>query len=1199
MITSQKSLYKNIGLFLMMGILFFICPSYVFASWDTTTSLPINRYLSVAAAPGNGYIYIMNGYINTSASSSGTSDGRSFYALQNADGTLGAWSEASASIPANLMRAAAGVTTYNGYIYIAGGAINSPSWDGNIWYAKPEATGDITAWTQASTYIPSWIGSSPYVGAYYGYLYAGGGFNAFGTETTGDPQRSTRFYYAQLGSDGAPGTWTQTTGLPESTTDGQLVFYDERAYLISGFSSNVYYADISSGAIGSWTATTSLPSAVSSPSAHVIGGYIYVVQGGSTAFYYSKIQTDGTLGAWAAGDTLSAIVHPYNQGTYYNGYYYLIGDQSDTANLTRALYDEIVIPGNLFGPARIITNLTGYAHSFAADIDGDGDEDLLVGAISTGQIYWYENTDGNGTFGPQQFAASQAPSTTDRMTLFMSDIDGDGDLDIISGSVYNNMIYCYKNDGYGSFGSAISVATADGGSWRIFVAAADIDHDGDQDIVSAAYGSEIIAWHENTSGDGTSWTIHDITALSDFATDGAWTAQTADIDSDGNMDVLAVSNWDTNGLVWFENATGNGDSWTGHAIATSSDRSRFTDAADIDGDGDLDALYATWGDDIIAWYENTDGAGTFGPQQVIYTITGLGPQIVYAADFDNDGDMDAVSVGDASAQEFNWYENTSGDGSSWTVHTVDTGQQSTVCIGDLDGNSSPDLISYAKDTVVVAWYKNLGPSQTANSPPDVPTAISPANGSIFASGPVTLDAKAFSDPDSGDTLMESLWMVRRADSVYGRSDYDESFNFATTSGDLTSHEVTGLASGMKYFWKVGYTDSGSGITSWSGEYHFKIGTSVSDALPEVIAGTELADFKMVSFPCWLDDPSALSTFDISYDTRYYRIGHYIPSRNSGEYVEINDPDAVINPGEGMWVLARDGMDIVAEGIPVSTEYDIEVPLYYNSGNGNGWNQIGCPNAKDYYWAELQVIEYDAEGDILFGPAPISELDTDNEYIDVRIWEWADGAYASYAPDDNFIVKAYEGYWVRAKKANVRLNFPVSAQYSANRFSGNGNGLAMFFKGGKKWVNEWIVASPMSADVSDDSPPMPMGVFADSDTDRASSTGGCFIATAAYGSPLDRHVRMLREFRDDCLLSSGAGRLFVELYYRYSPPAAEYIAGHEGLRTAVRIGLLPVVGLSYLALYHPVMLAGLLILLAAVTGWMLFCLPKKNFRIISN
>ena len=93
--------------------------------------------------------------------------------------------------------------------------------------------------------------------------------------------------------------------------------------------------------------------------------------------------------------------------------------------------------------------------------------------------------------------------------------------------------------------------------------------------------------------------------------------------------------------------------------------------------------------------------------------------------------------------------------------------------------------------------------------------------------------------------------------------------------------------------------------------------------------------------------------------------------------------------------------------------------------------------------------------------------------------------------------------------------------------------------------------------------LPCGGGGSSSVSGGGSGGGCFIATAAYGSLLEPHVALLREFRDSYLLTNTAGKTFVSLYYTYSPPIADYIAEHEFLKKVVRLLLLPLIGLSYL------------------------------------
>jgi uncharacterized repeat protein (TIGR01451 family) len=101
-------------------------------------------------------------------------------------------------------------------------------------------------------------------------------------------------------------------------------------------------------------------------------------------------------------------------------------------------------------------------------------------------------------------------------------------------------------------------------------------------------------------------------------------------------------------------------------------------------------------------------------------------------------------------------------------------------------------------------------------------------------------------------------------------------------------------------------------------------------------------------------------------------------------------------------------------------------------------------------------------------------------------------------------------------------------------------------------------------------------------------GGCFIATAAFGTPMEKHVQILRDFRDRCLLKTSAGQAFVKFYYEVSPPIAGKIAQNEGLRFVTRCSLMPFVGMAYLIVTYglaaTLLFAFSLILLIGALAW---------------
>jgi len=109
------------------------------------------------------------------------------------------------------------------------------------------------------------------------------------------------------------------------------------------------------------------------------------------------------------------------------------------------------------------------------------------------------------------------------------------------------------------------------------------------------------------------------------------------------------------------------------------------------------------------------------------------------------------------------------------------------------------------------------------------------------------------------------------------------------------------------------------------------------------------------------------------------------------------------------------------------------------------------------------------------------------------------------------------------------------------------------------------------------------------TANSRAVGWCFIATAAYGTPMAEEIEILRQFRDEYLLTNPLGQALVGLYYRVSPPMAEFLTEHPSLKPIVRAGLVPAVAMSTVAVNTTVAekmaILGLLVFVSvAVAVW---------------
>jgi hypothetical protein len=338
-----------------------------------------------------------------------------------------------------------------------------------------------------------------------------------------------------------------------------------------------------------------------------------------------------------------------------------------------------------FERALIDAGNTGADVKAVADIDGDGDIDVVAGDDEGLPLVWYENP-------------SWARRVIDNRSVFstdmeLGDIDRDGDIDVVVPDHPAGTMLWYANP---RVGGGAWQARSIGAAGAHDVQIGDQDRDGDLDVVVRGHDGETVLFIQRTP---TTWSRRALPAPNGEG------LGYGDLDGDGDLDV-AQNGW------WLEAPadplTGN---WVRHDLPGSWPSLVAAEVADVNRDGRADILIAaSESAGRLSWYEGPPSPRTdpWTEHVVSDSVSHVHQFVVADLDRDRSPDIAFAEMAQSAERRIGWFHN-DGGGLSWSLRVIATTGSHNIRVADMDRDFDLDIVgSNWGGTSPIELWRNLG-----------------------------------------------------------------------------------------------------------------------------------------------------------------------------------------------------------------------------------------------------------------------------------------------------------------------------------------------------------------------------------------------------------------------------------------------------------------------------------------------------------